>query len=376
MCPFTKYRTTLLCVTVLIGAACRDDASGPGSAPALQRTTPYVARTRIYYVAAEDTMWNYAPLGTDPVFARALPAPWGTQTVYPKQHYVQYSDSSFTTRVPHPAWAGILGPVIRGVVGDTLKVVFRNRTAGPLSIHAHGVRYGPADEGAVYDPPRGGGDSVSAGATYTYTWRVVPESGPLPGEPSSKVWLYHSHVVPDVEIYRGLVGTIVVTDPAHARDDGSPDDVDREFTTLWLIFNENTEATPESLEEANLKHSINGYLFGNLPGLDMRQGDRVRWYVVALGTETDWHTPHWHGETVKVEGTTYTDVIEVGPASMKVGDMVADNPGTWLLHCHVGDHMMAGMYATYTIAANRSLPLPPEAAASRDTRPGWSPFAH
>src|SRR5207237_789425 len=137
----------------------------------------------------------------------------------------------------------------------------------PPPIPQHAVAYDPADEGAVYDPPRGGGDSVSAGGTYTYTWRVVPESGPLPGEPSSKVWLYHSHVTPDVEVYRGLVGTIVVTDPAYARDDGSPDDVNREFTTLWLIFHENTEGTPDSLEEANLKHSINGYFFGNLPGL-------------------------------------------------------------------------------------------------------------
>ncbi|PYP52537.1 MAG: hypothetical protein DMD45_04105 [Gemmatimonadetes bacterium] len=45
--------------------------------------------------------------------------------------------------------------------------------------------------------------------------------------------------------------------------------------------------------------------------------------------------------------------------------------GTWLLHCHVGDHMMAGMYATYTILGGG-----PSAAAapSRDTGPGWSPF--
>jgi FtsP/CotA-like multicopper oxidase with cupredoxin domain len=142
--------------------------------------------------------------------------------------------------------------------------------------------------------------------------------------------------MPDVEVYRGLVGTIVVTDPAHARDDGSPDDVDREVTTLWLIFNENTETTPDSLEEAN-----------------------------------DWHTPHWHGETILVEGKTYNDVIELGPASMKVGDMVADNPGTWLLHCHVGDHMMAGMYATYTIVGSSPAAT---ASLSRDVGPGWSPF--
>jgi len=371
MIAFANRETRLLCYAAVLAAACTDQPVGVAPHAGPQRVTPYIPHTRTYYVAAEDTNWNYAPLGSDPVYGRSLPEPWGTQTVYAKARYVQYTDSTFTTRVPQPAWQGILGPMIRGVVGDTLKVVFHNCTNQPLSIHPHGVHYDPADEGAVYNPPRGGGDSVSAGATYTYTWRVVPESGPLPGEPSSKVWLYHSHVVPEVEVYRGLIGTIVVTDPAHARDDGSPDDVDREFTTLWLIFNENTEATPDSLEEANLKHSINGYLFGNLPGLAMNQGDRVRWYVVALGTETDWHTPHWHGETILVEGKTYNDVIEVGPASMKVGDMVADNPGTWLLHCHVGDHMMAGMYATYAIAGGGPAPA---AAPSRDPGPGWSPF--
>jgi FtsP/CotA-like multicopper oxidase with cupredoxin domain len=29
--------------------------------------------------------------------------------------------------------------------------------------------------------------------------------------------------------------------------------------------------------------------------------------------------------------------------------MIARNPGVWMLHCHVNDHMEAGMYTTYTI---------------------------
>jgi hypothetical protein len=35
--------------------------------------------------------------------------------------------------------------------------------------------------------------------------------------------------------------------------------------------------------------------------------------------------------------------------------MLADNPGTWLFHCQVSDHMEAGMMTTYTI---RSRPRP------------------
>jgi hypothetical protein len=30
---------------------------------------------------------------------------------------------------------------------------------------------------------------------------------------------------------------------------------------------------------------------------------------------------------------------------MKVANMVADNPGSWLFHCHVAEHMMEGMFA-------------------------------
>jgi manganese oxidase len=37
------------------------------------------------------------------------------------------------------------------------------------------------------------------------------------------------------------------------------------------------------------------------------------------------------------------------PASLKVGDMAPDNPGTWLYHCHVNDHIDAGMAARFTI---------------------------
>jgi FtsP/CotA-like multicopper oxidase with cupredoxin domain len=366
--PASCSRILMLSLAALTAAECTDRAGGPVSPAEQARVTPH---TRTYYIAAEDVQWDFAPLGSDPVFSRPLPEPWGVQTVYAKQHYVQYTDNTFTTTVPQPAWQGILGPMIRGVVRDTIKVVFRNKTDMPLSIHPHGVAYDPPNEGSFYDPPRGGGDTVTAGGTYTYTWFVRPEAGPQPGEPSSKVWLYHSHAVDvDAEVYRGLIGTIVISDPAHARDDGSPNDVDREFATLWMVFNEAPPDAPEDEVEPHLKHSINGYFFGNLPGLTMNQGDRVRWYVVSMGTEVDWHTPHWHGVVLQLEGGTYTDVIEVGPAAMKVGDMVADNPGTWLLHCHVADHMMAGMYAPFTINGRS----PAATQVARDPGPGWSAF--
>lgn len=64
-----------------------------------------------------------------------------------------------------------------------------------------------------------------------------------------------------------------------------------------------------------------------------------------------------HGETVTYEGRN-TDVVELLPASMKTVDMIADNPGTWMSHCHVEDHMENGMMAVYTIYAPPSRPCP------------------
>ena len=105
-------------------------------------------------------------------------------------------------------------------------------------------------------------------------------------------------------------------------------------------------------------HAINGYVFGNLPGLVMKRGEKVRWYLMGMGNEKDLHTPHWHGKTV-TDGRRNTDVIELLPASMFAVDMLADNPGTWLFHCQVADHMEAGMMASFSIyePASRSCPL-------------------
>ncbi len=82
--------------------------------------------------------------------------------------------------------------------------------------------------------------------------------------------------------------------------------------------------------------------------MTMRQGERVRWYVAALGDFNNAHTPHWHGNTVLVAGQR-TDVLNIAPAQMITADMVPDAPGIWLYHCHISDHMLAGMVARYEV---------------------------
>ena len=311
--------------------------------------------------------------------------------VFRKAVYREYTDGSFSTLKPRaPEWAhlGLLGPVIRAEVGDRIEITLKNNTLVPVSLHPHGVLYTKANEGAHYPDGTSGADladdAVAPGQTYTYHWDVPERAGPGPGDPSSVVWLYHSHVDSMRDTAAGLVGVIVVTRRGAARPDGSPRDVDREFVTLFSIFDEtlshysvvNTrlfaagtaaagmadkdEKMPMPMPmvpgtsmfagtaDANRFFAINGYIFGNVPGLRMKAGERVRWYLVSLGGESDLHTPHWHGNVVTIQGHR-TDVIELLPASMRVADMVPDNPGVWLFHCHVEDHMMAGMSALYEV---------------------------
>lgn len=55
-----------------------------------------------------------------------------------------------------------------------------------------------------------------------------------------------------------------------------------------------------------------------------------------------------HGNIVQ-EGTVYEDVVQLLPAYSSTVDMEVDTPGRWFYHCHVNDHVEAGMVATYTV---------------------------
>jgi FtsP/CotA-like multicopper oxidase with cupredoxin domain len=197
----------------------------------------------------------------------------------------------------------------------------------------------------------------------------VPDTaGPGPMDGSSVMWMYHSHVDEVADDYAGLVGPIIVTSADMARPDGTPKDVDREFAVQFKVSNENVSpylarniktfaGTPDAVDpedgdfqESNMMHTINGYVFGNQPlsSMTMMAGEHVRFYLMGMGTEVDLHTPHFHGNTVVAQGMR-TDVVNLLPASMVVADMVPDNPGTWLFHCHVNDHITAGMITRYRV---------------------------
>lgn len=402
----------IMFLTFLAGCGSSDKAVTAPAAPA-----PGVTRT--YFIAAEDAVWDFAPTkvnqingipfanytgalaaaepsvptmtrriafdnvssATNPTYYTNDPTAVQIGTKYKKTLYFEYTDDTFATRkAVSPEWQhlGHMGPAIRAEVGDTIKVVFMNKTQSGhnYTVHPHGVFYTKPNEGAPYvsgDPSEfSAGNSVAPGDNYTYTWEVPERAGPGPADGPSVMWMYHSHVNEPKDENTGLVGPMIVYAKGNLRSDGTVVGIDREFVMLFKVYDENdswhfndnlkkyAKLSVSDIEtvilgggfipEPNLKHTMNGYLYGNLPlaSITMKKGEHVRWYLMSLGTEVDLHTPHWHGNTVEFMGMR-TDVVGLLPAMMVTADMVPDNIGTWLFHCHVNDHIKAGMIARYKV---------------------------
>jgi hypothetical protein len=336
---------------------------------------------RTYVIQSQEVVWDYAPTGRNQITGKPFDAVADTYvrsgvgrvgSKYLKCLYRGYTDATYrtpVTRATQDAYLGFTGPVIRAQVGDTIRIQFRNTCHVPTSMHPHGVFYAKASEGAPYADNTSGvdktDDAVPTGGHHEYTWLVPDRAGPGPHDGSSVMWMYHSHTSEITDTYAGLQGFMVVTAAGMAKPDGSPKDVDREVFELFSVMNENKspylttnlrrsakkpfpDPADEDFNESNLMHSINGYVFGNQPLLTLTTGERVRWYVMSMGTEVDLHTPHWHGNDVVVGGMRM-DVVSLLPASMVVADMVPDNPGIWMFHCHVNDHLTAGMITRYRV---------------------------
>ena len=350
------------------------------------RVSAASGRIRLHYIAADEVDWTYIPARGDQAItgrkddfandpgARGVLDPNGS--TYRKALFREYTDSSFRTLLPRgeaEAHMGLLGPLLRAEVGDTIRVVFRNHATRPYSMHPHGVFYRKDAEGTAYLDGTSGADrmddSVPPGRTHVYTWPVPERAGPADGDGSTAFWLYHSHVEEGKDINSGLIGPMIITRRGMARPDGSSKEIDREFVADFGFFNEVNSwyrdsnivriyGDPKKFDVTNVAQrdfhfffTVNGYLEGNGPVFTMHQGERVRWYLFTNPNETpawDIHSPHWHGQTV-VSNHMRTDMIMLTPMMTAMADMVPDNLGMWLFHCHMNGHFSGGMYARFEV---------------------------
>jgi FtsP/CotA-like multicopper oxidase with cupredoxin domain len=90
---------------------------------------------------------------------------------------------------------------------------------------------------------------------------------------------------------------------------------------------------------------------GGAPLLSLRLGQSYR---IELANRTAWHHPvHLHGHVFRLLSKNgkevlprqWADTVLLDPDSRAEIALVADNPGDWMLHCHVLEHQATGMAA-------------------------------
>jgi FtsP/CotA-like multicopper oxidase with cupredoxin domain len=95
---------------------------------------------------------------------------------------------------------------------------------------------------------------------------------------------------------------------------------------------------------------------GMPPLLTLRRG---RSTLLTLRNDTAWwHPMHLHGHSFRVLSRNgaavphheWGDTVLVPPKEKVEVAFVADNPGDWMLHCHVADHQAAGLMTILRIA--------------------------
>jgi len=194
-----------LALAALAGALAVVGATGVLTSVASGGPEP-AGHVREYWVAAVPVTWNVVPNGRNAIEGESFTP---DKTVFRTVVYRQYT-KDFAKPIPNEAGdQGIQGPLIRGRVGETLLVHFRNLdtlTNQPHSMHFHGVRYQFGSDGAYIPGFSGPGANVKPGESFTY--RLVAERA------SEGVWPYHDHSPSMMEsIDGGLYGALSILGP-------------------------------------------------------------------------------------------------------------------------------------------------------------------
>lgn len=231
------------------------------------------------------------------------------------------------------------GPPIEVNAGDHVTIHLTNKTKVPRSVHTHVVRFPLGSDGE-------GPSLTMPGKTGTYEWDAV-YAGTFP---------YHDHGDEVEGVARGLFGVVIVhapdEEPANEFVVALADFEQSKFKQLPGVADPVTGEFPDAGTYHGghqYMHTFNGKGYEDaIPPFFGKVGERSRWRVVSLGGE--FHTFHIHGHRWLNEAGALTDNILLGPGLYTTFEFVEDNPGSWLVHCHVPNHMEGGMMARYIVS--------------------------
>ena len=256
------------------------------------------------------------------------------------------------------------GPTIEVMEGDLVKIKVVNSLDYDTSIHWHGIHLPNREDGV----PGVTQEPIGPGETYTYEF--------LAGHAGT--YMYHPHVNSVRQIDSGLYGPLIIhpqdpsRQPIFDRDytlmlggwNVSPDQIDREKMLTAMGLNPlhedphssaansgDTDAhagetdTMSGMGGMNYNFwTINGKAFPASPELFVKTGERVRIRLINISNAN--HPMHMHGTDFRViaeDGHPLAqpkiiNTIDVAPGKIYDIEFIADNPGSWIFHCHELHH--------------------------------------
>ncbi|KAL0973846.1 hypothetical protein UPYG_G00211980 [Umbra pygmaea] len=339
---------------------------------------------RSYYIAAQEITWDY---GVSKPHQLITPSERrrGMRKFLPKYKKVvfrAYTERDFQTpctRGETKEHLGIMGPIIKAEVNDLLTVIFKNMASKPYSLHLHGV-YDKTQNGGQFQAGSSGvpGEAVQPGEVKVYTWKISRKQGPTSEEFDCKTGAYYSTLNKEMDLNSGLIGPLVICKPGTLHPQRILQSNIQEYALLFHTFDETKSwyldenirqycsppchAQKEDLwfQLSNKFPAINGYVAETLPGLMVAQYTPVRWHLLNVGGNGEYHAVYFHGLTFSVhnEQEHRMAVYNLYPGVFGTVEMVPNMVGTWLVECTVGEHQMAGMRAKLLIYNPRCiLPL-------------------
>ncbi|KAB0377036.1 hypothetical protein FD755_011480 [Muntiacus reevesi] len=311
-----------------------------------------------YFIAAEEVIWDYAPIipaNMDKKY-RSLHLDNFSNRIgkhYKKVVYKQYQDDSFTKRLEDPSSKanGILGPVIRAQVRDTLKIVFKNMASRTYSIYPHGVTFSPYGDEVNSSSTSGSNTMIRAvqpGETYTYKWNILESDEPTENDAQCLTRPYYSNVDITRDIASGLIGLLLICKSRSLDKRGIQRVADIEQQAVFAVFDENKSwyiedniykfcENPERVKrddpkfyESNIMSTINGYVPESIPTLGFCFDDTVQWHFCSVGTQNDILTIHFTGHSF-IYGKRHEDTLTLFPMQGESVTVTMDNIGTWML---------------------------------------------
>jgi hypothetical protein len=223
------------------------------------------------------------------------------------------------------------GPTIQVNQGDRVRIIVDNHLPEPTSMHWHGFEIPMDMDGA----PGSSQDPIQPGGRFVYEF-TLHQAG---------TFFYHSHMA--MQEMMGMIGAFIM----HPKQSYDPP-VDKDFAIILQEF----AILPNNPIPNSMSMEFNWLTFNGRSGpattpLIVRLNDRIRMRFINLGM--DHHPIHVHGHTFVVTGTEAgrqpkttwgpKNTVLVGVAEAADIELVANNPGDWMVHCHLPHHMMNQM---------------------------------